>query len=808
MSKTTNFGLEKFSDGYTGWGDAMNANLDTLDAQLAVTLEGAQGPQGPQGPVGPQGPQGPVGPQGPQGVAGYVGQDGAQGPQGPQGPAGADGPAGAAATVSVGTVSTGTAGSSAKVTNSGTPSAAILNFSIPQGAQGPAGAAGATGPAGPQGPTGGSTRWRGAWSNSATYAIFDAVSFNGSSYIAVAANSGAEPDTSTSSWQLLAQVGATGTQGPQGIQGATGPQGDTGPQGPQGEQGPTGLQGEQGPQGATGATGVQGPQGSQGETGATGAQGPQGEIGATGPKGDTGDVGPQGPTGAAATVSVGTTTTGASGTDASVSNSGTSSAAVLDFVVPQGPQGEQGPTGPTGPMGPSGGSTNWRGAWSSTATYASYDAVSYNGSSYICIVGANTNHEPDTSPTYWQLLAQCGQSINWRGAWNSTTAYAVDDMVSYNGSSYICIHLNANAEPDVYSTDWQLVAQSGNSINWRGAWVSTATYNIHDAVFYNGSTYIAQNNPSTGIEPDTGGAPYWGQVALQGAQGPQGIQGTAGATGPQGPAGDTGPTGPQGDSGTAATISVGTVTTGDAGTSASVTNAGTSSAAILDFTIPQGAQGPQGPTGPQGDTGATGPQGDTGATGPQGPAGDTGPQGAAGTAATITIGTVTTGDPGTDATVTNSGTDMAAVLDFVIPQGEPGTGGSGGASSTDPSITLDSALAAGTGSGIGIAGTNLTPGSAYYMSASGLALAKSDADATLPAIGVAVSSTLCVVHGVYHFAASQSWTPGQAVYISDVAAGALIADIPTTGHFMQRIGVALASDTLLIMPSIDVAGVQ
>lgn len=51
-----------------------------------------------------------------------------------------------------------------------------------------------------------------------------------------------------------------------------------------------------------------------------------------------------------------------------------------------------------------------------------------------------------------------------------------------------------------------------------------------------------------------------------------------------GPTGPTGPTGP-------ATITVGTTTTGEPGTEASVTNVGTSSVAVLNFTIPRGATG-------------------------------------------------------------------------------------------------------------------------------------------------------------------------------------------------------------------------
>lgn len=50
----------------------------------------------------------------------------------------------------------------------------------------------------------------------------------------------------------------------------------------------------------------------------------------------------------------------------------------------------------------------------------------------------------------------------------------------------------------------------------------------------------------------------------------------------------------KGSKGDAATIAVGTTTTGAPGTSASVTNSGTSSAAVFDFTIPQGADGDDG----------------------------------------------------------------------------------------------------------------------------------------------------------------------------------------------------------------------
>lgn len=166
---------------------------------------------------------------------------------------------------------------------------------------------------------------------------------------------------------------------------------------------------------------------------------------------------------------------------------------------------------------------------------------------------------------------------------------------------------------------------------------------------------------------------------------------------------------PRGDTGVAATIAIGTTTTGAPGSSAAVSNSGTSGAAVFDFTVPQGPQGVQGiqgEVGPIGPTGATGitwqgtwssgtdyvnndavfynssswfasgnpPLGEVpsalssywyplalqGATGPQGPA------------ATISVGTVTTGLPSSSVTVTNVGTSGAAIFDFSIPKGDTG----------------------------------------------------------------------------------------------------------------------------------------
>lgn len=78
--------------------------------------------------------------------------------------------------------------------------------------------------------------------------------------------------------------------------------------------------------------------------------------------------------------------------------------------------------------------------------------------------------------------------------------------------------------------------------------------------------------------------------------------------------------------------------------------------------------------------------------GVQGPKGDTGERGSKGDSATVKVGTVTTGEPGTDAIVTNSGDEHDAVLNFTIPRGDTGASGAGTgdmvASEYDPTNTV------------------------------------------------------------------------------------------------------------------------
>jgi hypothetical protein len=115
-------------------------------------------------------------------------------------------------------------------------------------------------------------------------------------------------------------------------------------------------------------------------------------------------------------------------------------------------------------------------------------------------------------------------------------------------------------------------------LNWQGTWSELTNYVNDDAVYYNNSSWFASGDPTVGEVPSLS-ATHWMPLALQGATG------------------NTGPTN---------VLSVGSVTTGAAGSSAQVGITGSAPSQTINFTIPKGDKGDKG---------------DTGDTGPQGPAG-------------------------------------------------------------------------------------------------------------------------------------------------------------------------------------------
>ncbi|MFA5376557.1 MAG: hypothetical protein WC455_12495, partial [Dehalococcoidia bacterium] len=170
--------------------------------------------------------------------------------------------------------------------------------------------------------------------------------------------------------------------------------------------------------------------------------------------------------GEAASVNVGTVTQLAASETPTVTNSGTSYEAILDFGLPapyapsfqysangaswhgtyevtdvyirisvdggatygdainfEGPQGIQGERGLT-----------HRGAWSSGTTYALDDAASYDGSSWRSLQAGNLNHAP-TEDAYWTILAEKGAAGAGTGDVVGPSGATANNLVAYDDST-------------------------------------------------------------------------------------------------------------------------------------------------------------------------------------------------------------------------------------------------------------------------------------------------------------------------------------------------------------------------------------
>lgn len=145
---------------------------------------------------------------------------------------------------------------------------------------------------------------------------------------------------------------------------------------------------------------------------------------------------------------------------------------------------------------------------------------------------------------------------------------SVHGCVNNNSGTLRIVGATEECKTNETALDWSIQGPKG--LNWQGPWTLGMTYNADDAVFHNGSAYIAE--ALTSDEPGAATSAAWSLLASKGdtgEKGEKGDKGDQGDVGPQGPIGATGPQGPVG---------------------------------------PAGAQGPQGPQGPQGSSGVSGYQ--------------------------------------------------------------------------------------------------------------------------------------------------------------------------------------------------------
>jgi hypothetical protein len=113
-----------------------------------------------------------------------------------------------------------------------------------------------------------------------------------------------------------------------------------------------------------------------------------------------------------------------------------------DFVTlslaPAGQQGEPGTPGTPGADA----LWDYLGEYNGGTTYSAGAVVTYDGQLWYRNVYTSAGYVPGVNNGYWDLLAAKGNngtSFTSRGAWTDSENYAINDIVTFEGSAYVCI---------------------------------------------------------------------------------------------------------------------------------------------------------------------------------------------------------------------------------------------------------------------------------------------------------------------------------------------------------------------------------
>src|SRR6056300_1458094 len=152
----------------------------------------------------------------------------------------------------------------------------------------------------------------------------------------------------------------------------------------------------------------------------------------------------------------------------------------------------------------------WEGPWTAATAYNKDDVVSYNGSSYICIrqhtASASFNTDQTFTPPGETLATPAWTSMtegqNWRSDWQTSTDYYPGDIVRYGG--YLWINTTAytsTSDFDANISNWAIYA---TTTDWDGAWTPNTVYGIGDLVKYGSTVYKCITGHTSAADSATG----------------------------------------------------------------------------------------------------------------------------------------------------------------------------------------------------------------------------------------------------------------------------------------------------------------
>ena len=149
--------------------------------------------------------------------------------------------------------------------------------------------------------------------------------------------------------------------------------------------------------------------------------------------------------------------------------------------------------------------SNWTGDWVAATTYTLGDIVKYGGITYKCTLQHTSALLLETDILKWEILEL---GIEFKGTWNPTSVrYKTNDVVKYGPDLWIANrgHLSAlpfDATADIENTlpSWRLWLPGPE---YTGTWNSTTVYAVGDVVKYGGYSYINLIVNNTNIVPVT-----------------------------------------------------------------------------------------------------------------------------------------------------------------------------------------------------------------------------------------------------------------------------------------------------------------
>lgn len=135
----------------------------------------------------------------------------------------------------------------------------------------------------------------------------------------------------------------------------------------------------------------------------------------------------------------------------------------------------------------------WKNEWLPNTVYIKDDVIRYGGKTYMCVIGhtsdPNFNNDLNFVPTRWNLMTD-GQRFT--GDWGTNQSYEKGDLVKYGGNIYLCVTYHTSASTfssglEANQSNWSLYAEG---FDWKGNWNSSIRYKINDIVKYGGIDYI------------------------------------------------------------------------------------------------------------------------------------------------------------------------------------------------------------------------------------------------------------------------------------------------------------------------------